>query len=71
MVAESENVKPWIWGDDYKLYMDFQLCKGLVPLTPSVVWGSTVYVELELTVTVLEVTGSQLEVTRNKYIRDS
>ena len=38
MVAESENVKPWIQGDDYKLYMDFQLCKGLVPLTPSVVW---------------------------------
>ena len=58
MVAESENVKPWIQGDDYKLYMDFQLCKGLVPLTPSVVWGSTVYVELELTVTVLEVAGS-------------
>ena len=45
--------------------------KGLVPLTPGVVWGSTVYIELELTVTVLEVTGSQLEVTRNKYIRDS
>ena len=71
MVAESENVKPSIWGNDYKLYMDFQLCKGLVPLTPGVVWGSTVYVKLELTVTVLEVTGSQLKVTKNKYIRGS
>lgn len=45
--SEDSEVQIWrncgYWSVDYKLYLDFQLHRGLAPLTPSTVQGLMVF----------------------------
>ena len=42
LVESTDTEGPWIQRTDYKLYPDFRLHRGLVPLIPAAVQGSTV-----------------------------